>query len=65
MVSRVNLLSLKFKSYGIKGNEPRYILIAVSVIGLILAGLVALPFIIPSYIIISIITTAVKQPVIS
>ena len=65
MVSRVNLLSLKFKSYGIKGNESRYLLIAVSVIGLILAGLAALPFIIPFYIIISIITTAVKQHLIS
>jgi CDP-diacylglycerol--serine O-phosphatidyltransferase len=65
MVSRVNLLSLKFKSYGIRGNEPRYILIAISVIGLILAGLVVLPFIIPLYIIISSIASAVKQPLIS
>jgi CDP-diacylglycerol---serine O-phosphatidyltransferase len=55
MISRLNLISLKFESYGIKGNEHRYVLILISVVSLILAGIAALPLIIPFYIIISVI----------
>jgi CDP-diacylglycerol---serine O-phosphatidyltransferase len=61
MVSRLDMLSLKFKNYSLKGNGPRYILVAVSGISLIIAGSEALSLIIPFYIIISVIDSIVKH----
>lgn len=53
MVSRLPLLSLKIRNLSWKGNEGRYILLTVIVIGYLLTGAIVLPFIIPLYIIIS------------
>jgi CDP-diacylglycerol---serine O-phosphatidyltransferase len=50
MVSRIPLLSLKLKNLKLKGNEGRYILIGLVIIGYALFGVVSIPFIIPVYI---------------
>jgi CDP-diacylglycerol--serine O-phosphatidyltransferase len=51
MVSRIPLLSLKVKHLKLKGNEGRYILIALVLTSLLILGPVAMPLIIPLYII--------------
>jgi CDP-diacylglycerol--serine O-phosphatidyltransferase len=53
MVTRVPLLSLKFKNLKFKGNEGRYILIGLVLITFIIFGLAAAPLIIPLYLIVS------------
>jgi len=53
MVSRIPLLSFKFKSWGFRGNEGRYILVAVSVVMIIILHWGGIPLIIPAYIIVS------------
>lgn len=55
MVSRVQLLSLKIRNFAFKGNEGRYILVALILIGYATAGFKILPFIIPLYIVASVI----------
>lgn len=54
MVMDVKLLALKFANFGWKGNEARYLILIISVIGLATFQLVALPFIILLYLISSI-----------
>ena len=54
MVSRLPLLSLKFRDLQYKGNEPRYILAAVVIVSIAVLGLRSAPLIIPFYIIISV-----------
>ena len=61
MVSRINLLSLKFSSYRLSGNESRYILICLSAGSVAIGGLAALPLIIPYYIAVSIIYSLTKS----
>jgi CDP-diacylglycerol--serine O-phosphatidyltransferase len=56
MVSRIPLLSLKFSSLKIKGNEGRYILIAVCAVMVSVFGIGSIPWIIPVYIIVSLIS---------
>jgi CDP-diacylglycerol---serine O-phosphatidyltransferase len=53
MVTRLPLLSLKFKNLKFKGNEGRYILIGLVVISFIIFGPAAAPLMIPIYIIVS------------
>jgi hypothetical protein len=53
MVSRLPLLSLKFANLKFKGNEGRFILIAMVLISMIVLGLGAAPLIIPLYILAS------------
>lgn len=53
MVCNIEMFALKFASYGIKGNEIRYGFIAVSIAALLLLGVLALPFIIASYVLVS------------
>ena len=55
MVSDIPLLALKFKSFGWKGNEPRYALLIISLVLLIILQTLAIPIILSLYIIISII----------
>lgn len=50
MVSRLPLLSLKFSHLRIKGNEGRFLMIAMIVLLISISGLAALPFVIPVYI---------------
>jgi CDP-diacylglycerol---serine O-phosphatidyltransferase len=56
MVTRLPLLSLKFKNLKFKGNEGRFIIIGLVVISFIIFGLSAAPLIIPIYFIVSLIT---------
>jgi len=56
MVSRIPLLSLKIAGFKLKGNEGRYILVALVLIALAIFGLMAIPLIIPLYIIASLLS---------
>jgi len=56
MVSRIPLLSLKFRSLKIKGNEGRYILIVGCAVMVSVFGIGSIPWIIPVYIIVSLIS---------
>jgi CDP-diacylglycerol--serine O-phosphatidyltransferase len=53
MVSRVPLLSLKVSNLKLKGNEGRYILAGLVLIAFAIFGIMAVPLIIPLYIIAS------------
>ena len=55
LVSEIPMFSLKFKSFGFKGNEPRYVLLVVSLIALVLLGAGALTLIIPVYVLYSVV----------
>lgn len=55
LIAELPLFALKFKSFGFKGNEIRYVFLAISLIMLIIFHFVAIPFIILLYIILSII----------
>ncbi len=67
LVSKVKLIALKFKSFGWKGNEARWLLIVMSVATLIILKtitgnmLIALPIIIILYLIISVINNRVSK----
>ena len=53
MVSRVPLLTLKFSSLSWAANRPRYLLIALSIVSVLLVQWLALPLIIILYVILS------------
>lgn len=55
LVSEIPMFSLKFKTFGFKGNEPRYVLLVVSLIALALLGAGALTLIIPVYVLYSLV----------
>ncbi len=59
LVSEIPMFSLKFKKFGFKGNEPRYILLVVSLAAMIILGAGALALIIPVYVLYSIIISLV------
>lgn len=61
MVSEIPMFSLKFKSFGWKGNEHRYVLLLVSVVALIWLRIGALAVIIPVYVIYSILLMTRKN----
>jgi CDP-diacylglycerol--serine O-phosphatidyltransferase len=54
MLSELKLISLKFKTYDFASNKPKYILLAVSAVLLVLLKFKAFPLIILSYIFISV-----------
>jgi CDP-diacylglycerol--serine O-phosphatidyltransferase len=56
MVSRIPLLSLKLKNLKFRGNEGRYILIVVCAVMLLIFGLSSIPWIIPVYIVVSLVS---------
>ena len=56
MVTRLPLLSLKFKNLNFKGNEGRFILIGLVLISFIIFGITVAVLIIPVYIIVSVLT---------
>lgn len=58
MVSRIPLISLKFRNIKFKGNEGRYILICVSAISFSIFGIQAFPMIILFYITVSLFSLA-------
>lgn len=53
MVSEIPMFSLKFKSFGWKGNEHRFVLLLISILALIWLGIGALAVIIPVYVLYS------------
>jgi CDP-diacylglycerol---serine O-phosphatidyltransferase len=56
MVTRIPLLSLKISNFKVKGNEGRYILAGMLLIAFLIIGVNAAPFIIPLYIIASLLS---------
>jgi len=56
MVSRIPLISLKVAHLKLKGNEGRYILLGLVVIAFVIFGPLAIPLVIPLYIISSLIS---------
>ncbi len=56
MISELKLIALKFKGYGWRGNEPRYLIIVLSIAAFATFQWVALPFIILLYLLTSIFT---------
>ena len=56
MVSRIPLLSLKTSNLKMKGNEGRYILAGLVLVALAIFGITATPFIIPLYILVSLLS---------
>ena len=61
LVSEIPMFSLKFKSYSIKKNILVYSFILISIIGLILFNVVAIPFIVLLYILVSVIQLISKK----
>ena len=57
LIAELPLFSLKFKSFGVKENTWRYVLILISVVLLVLLYVWAIPLIIIAYILLSIATT--------
>lgn len=55
MVSDIPLLAMKFKSFGWKGNELRFIFLIISVVLLIILRPVAIPIILSLYLLLSVI----------
>lgn len=53
MVSTVPLMAMKFKDYSIKNNLPRYLLIGISIISVVLLTWLAIPAIVLSYVLLS------------
>jgi hypothetical protein len=54
MVTRIPLLSNKFKGFRFRGNEWRFILAGVIAAMLLIIGIASAPLIIPVYILISV-----------
>lgn len=61
LVSGIPLFALKFKSFGFKGNEVRYIFLALSVVMLATLQFMAIPIIILLYILLSLGVRAVSK----
>lgn len=55
LICNVPMFALKFSHYRFQGNRVRYLFLAASIISLAVFGLVAVPFIIVAYILISLI----------
>ena len=53
MVSRLPLLSLKFKNYGLKDNLPKWILVAIAILGALFLHWLAVPVVFIAYIALS------------
>jgi CDP-diacylglycerol--serine O-phosphatidyltransferase len=62
MVTRITLFSLKFSSLRFKGNEGRYSMMLICGILIAIFGIVALPLIIPVYILVSLALCSFLNP---
>ncbi len=60
MITRIPMISLKFKSLKLKGNESRYLLIVLVIVAFAVLGIGAAPLIIPVYIVVSLISLAFR-----
>lgn len=59
LVCNVPMFALKFKHYGFRGNEVRYIFVGCAVVALIIWKILAIPFIIMAYVAVSMVLMAV------
>jgi len=53
MVSNIPILSFKFKDFGIKNNLPKYLLIALGIVAIIILKWLAVPIIFIAYVLVS------------
>ena len=65
LVSRMRMLAFKFKNWGWKGNELRYALLLVILIGVLFFQVSFIPFVIPVYILFSFIGNYLFKTVVS
>jgi len=61
MVTRIPLLSLKFHDFSLKGNEGRFLLITVCLLLFIVFRFGGIPWIIPAYLVISLISLLFRK----
>ena len=61
MVTRLPLLSLKFSSLQLRGNESRYVLVGLVIILFLTIGIASAPLIIPVYIIVSLVSVYISK----
>ncbi|TCO10533.1 CDP-alcohol phosphatidyltransferase family protein [Natronoflexus pectinivorans] len=61
LVSEMPMFSLKFSHFKWKGNKPRFLLMALSLLAIIFTGVGAFAFIIPLYIVLSLFLTMNKS----
>ena len=61
LVAEIPMFALKFKHFGLKGNELRYGFILLSIVCLALCGWTAFSFIIVLYVLVSILDNAIKS----
>jgi CDP-diacylglycerol--serine O-phosphatidyltransferase len=61
MVTRIPLLSLKFHDFGLKGNEGRFLLISVCALLVIIFRFGGIPWIIPAYLGVSLISLLFRK----
>jgi CDP-diacylglycerol--serine O-phosphatidyltransferase len=61
MVTRIPLLSLKFHDFGLKGNEGRFLLITVCLLLFIIFRFAGIPWIIPAYVAVSLISLLFRK----
>ena len=55
MVSPVEMIALKFKEFGWIGNRPRYLVIIISMLVIVIGGYTLLPLVILAYVVISVV----------
>jgi len=60
MVSRLPMMALKMKSFKLKGNEVKYLLLVICIIFVLFFGIEGLTLFIPAYIILSLIASLFK-----
>lgn len=61
LVSPIRLVSLKFKGYGWKGNQTKYLLILISLVLIIILQSIAIPLILLLYILLSVIDNTLSN----
>lgn len=64
LVSNIRMIAFKFKSMSWAGNELRYLLLVILIIGFAVFQLSFVPFVIPTYIVFSIVGNYLLQPVV-
>ncbi|MCP4457470.1 MAG: CDP-diacylglycerol--serine O-phosphatidyltransferase [Cytophagales bacterium] len=65
LVSNIPMIALKFKSLAWKGNELRYSLLILEILCLIIFQLSFIPFVIPTYIVVSVIGNSLYKTFVS
>lgn len=53
MVSKLPLMALKFKNFGLKDNLPKYLLVAIAIIAILILKWLAIPLVVLAYVLIS------------